>query len=111
VTLVELLASLGKPPHRVAGIPAGIISEDDFDVTEEAFAALAAFPELARLALDMGDALRKTIYSTSGWTGPDVWWKPEADALLARLERITDSRNGLTSGESLDGIADKNATQ
>jgi hypothetical protein len=63
---------------------------------------IALAPELARLALDMGEALRKTIYSTPGWTGPDVWWKPEADALLARLERITDSRNGLTSGESLD---------
>lgn len=50
-------ASLGEPPHRVAGIPAGIISADDYDVTEEAFAALAAYPDLARLLAQALDAL------------------------------------------------------
>lgn len=32
----------GKPPYRIAGIPPGIISSDDYDVTDEALAALAA---------------------------------------------------------------------
>lgn len=40
----------GEPPYRIAGIPEGIISADDLDVTEEALEALARF-ETLRLAL------------------------------------------------------------
>ena len=31
-----------KPPYRIAGIPPGIISADDFDVTDDVLDALAA---------------------------------------------------------------------
>jgi hypothetical protein len=34
----------GKPPYRIAGIPSGIISADDWDVTDEVLAFLAALP-------------------------------------------------------------------
>jgi hypothetical protein len=72
--------------------------------------ARAERDEWKRLALDMGEALRKH-HDWMRVERRNTLTAREADALLARLERITDSRNGLTSGESLDGIADKNATQ
>jgi hypothetical protein len=103
VTLAELLASLGKPPHRVAGIPAGIISEDDFDVTDEAFAALAAFPDLARLALDMGEALRMLRN--------ELWEQQERDAPphgYKRKEALIGSADLVLA--RLDGIANKDKT-
>lgn len=33
----------GESPYRIAGIPSGIISADDIDVTDEAFAALTSY--------------------------------------------------------------------
>jgi hypothetical protein len=36
----------GKLPYRIAGLPPGIISADDYDVTDEALDLLAALPAL-----------------------------------------------------------------
>lgn len=40
----------GKPPYRIAGHPPGIISDDDYDVTDEALAFLALAPALVAVA-------------------------------------------------------------
>jgi transcriptional regulator with XRE-family HTH domain len=35
---------------------------------------------------ELAALMRKTIHRPSGYSGPDVWWKNEADALLVRYE-------------------------
>lgn len=101
--LRALADGLCAAPHRVAGIPAGIISADDFDVTDEAFAALALAPDLARWAADAADALNTCSRCRAGrlrlaahGSNPPV--HPPGDpcyltnrdhALLARLDALT----------------------
>lgn len=77
-----------------------VVTKDDAPATWQAIAAcdmdrpegnarlISLAPQLAELVADMGEALAKTTYRTEGYTGPDVWWKSEADALLARLDAL-----------------------
>jgi hypothetical protein len=36
--------------------------------------------------------VEKTIYNPPGWSGTDVWWKVEADELLAEVKAQESSR-------------------
>lgn len=85
----------GKPPYRIAGIPPGIISADDYDVTDEALAALALTPELAALCLDMGEWMR--LVGT--W---DLHRAADRDALLARLNDLAGEPT-VPEGKPTDG--------
>lgn len=75
-------------------------NDADQEAAQKALRALATQAsqgeDWKQLATEMGEALRKAIYNPPGWIGLDVWWKPEADALLARLD-------GLAAGEEGTG--------
>lgn len=78
----------GEPPYRIAGIPSGIISADDYDVTDQAFAALArynALVEIARAAerVAMGMTPLRSLPGVEGTIGTD-----DLHALRAALARL-----------------------
>lgn len=56
-------SSLGRPPYRIAGIPPGIISADDYDVTDEALEALVSLDALVEQLEALAKAARPIVES------------------------------------------------
>jgi hypothetical protein len=84
----------GRPPYRIAGIPPGIISADDFDVTEEALDALNNWPELADVQALVAAA--REVANEPMRFHPIAGYQFETDVrkpLRAALARFADSPN------------------
>lgn len=79
----------GRPPYRVAGVPAGIISADDYDVTDEAFKALAAHNGLLE---QYEDALRAGLV-IKGELNELEEQLEAARVLLMQAQRLHDNRS------------------
>lgn len=82
---LEALLAQATPPLRIAGIPPGVISASDYDVTDE---VLELWPDAVRLLVDMAAELEKHASYDQDYIN-----KPKAEHLLARFAAL-DRRAG-----------------
>ena len=58
------------------------------------------------------EALKHTIVEVDGYTGPDVWWKPQVEAALTALDALQAQaediqREYILCGQTVDRMAEK----
>jgi hypothetical protein len=92
VTLPELLANATQGPWRDAEWGGLVVDENENPVVHHALPRdaplIALAPDLARLALDMGEELRAWLQWSVQAFGADEEVSPTTSALLARLDAL-----------------------